>query len=88
MALCREITKQYETILRGKVESILAFIEEEGVKGECVLVISGASEEEQMEQEEEKWWASMTIEEHIEHYIGDGLSSKDAIKQTSLLTGK
>ncbi|UTR12429.1 16S rRNA (cytidine(1402)-2'-O)-methyltransferase [Evansella sp. LMS18] len=83
MALCREITKQYETILRGKVESILAFIEEEGVKGECVLVISGASEEEQMEQEEEKWWASMTIEEHIEHYIGDGLSSKDAIKQTA-----
>ena len=39
IALCRELTKKFETVLRGKAVEIYAHIKEEGIKGECVLVL-------------------------------------------------
>lgn len=45
VALCREITKIHESIYRGPVSDVLAQIEKQfpaDVKGECVLVVSGA----------------------------------------------
>lgn len=45
-ALCREITKLHEHIYRGSLTEILQSIEKQfpnDVKGECVLVVAGAS---------------------------------------------
>ncbi|UCH09294.1 MAG: 16S rRNA (cytidine(1402)-2'-O)-methyltransferase [Fidelibacterota bacterium] len=39
MVLCREITKKFETILRGTVQDVITRVEERPPKGECVLVI-------------------------------------------------
>ncbi|MBU9713703.1 16S rRNA (cytidine(1402)-2'-O)-methyltransferase [Evansella tamaricis] len=85
IAFCRELTKQYETIVRGTVETVLSHVEEEGVKGECVLVVAGATELEQKEAaaEREYWWKDLSIIEHVETYINDGRTSKDAITQTA-----
>lgn len=42
VALCRELTKKFETVLRGSVEDVLGAWGEGPVKGECVLVIGKA----------------------------------------------
>jgi 16S rRNA (cytidine1402-2'-O)-methyltransferase len=43
VALCRELTKLHEEVLRGRPAELLSFLEErEIIKGELVLVIKGA----------------------------------------------
>lgn len=82
MALCREITKQYETLLRGTISEILEFVLEEGIKGECVLVVEGNSEESTDRKEE--WWSHLSVIDHVNSYINEkGVDSKDAIKQVA-----
>ncbi|MBU9721979.1 MULTISPECIES: 16S rRNA (cytidine(1402)-2'-O)-methyltransferase [Bacillaceae] len=84
MALCRELTKQFETIIRGSVEEILSFIEAEGVKGECVIIVEGITEKEKVALETDmSWWNSLSVVEHVNVYINDGKSSKEAIAQTA-----
>ena len=39
MALCRELTKLHEEVLRGEITQVLAALEGRSLKGECVLVI-------------------------------------------------
>jgi 16S rRNA (cytidine1402-2'-O)-methyltransferase len=39
MALCRELTKKFETVIRGTIHDVLIHIQEREPKGECVLVI-------------------------------------------------
>lgn len=45
MALCRELTKRHEEIIRGSVEEVLAAIDGRSLKGEIVLVIGPAAEQ-------------------------------------------
>lgn len=42
-ALCRELTKTYEEVIRGSLGEILARVTEDGVRGEITMVIGGAS---------------------------------------------
>lgn len=44
MVLVRELTKKFETIMRGKISEILSKIEGTKIKGEIVLVIQGKEE--------------------------------------------
>ena len=60
----------------------MAYYEANDPKGECVLVIEGRSREE-MRQEEQARWEEMSIEEHMEHYLAQGMNRKDAMKQTA-----
>ena len=46
MALCRELTKDYEQIRRGTIAEIRQSVVDDLPRGEMVLVIAGASEEE------------------------------------------
>ncbi|WEV64180.1 16S rRNA (cytidine(1402)-2'-O)-methyltransferase [Bifidobacterium sp. ESL0732] len=46
MALCRELTKDYEQIRRGTIAEIHQSVVDDPPRGEIVLVIAGASEEE------------------------------------------
>ena len=43
MTLVRELTKRYETAFRTTIPEALKRCREEGVRGECVLVIEGKS---------------------------------------------
>lgn len=44
-AVCRELTKTYEEVIRGTLESLVTWAAE-GVRGECTVVVSGASADE------------------------------------------
>ena len=79
IALCRELTKLHEEIIRTTLSEAQNLYTETSPKGEFVIVIEGAKEPEK----EEQWWEEMTITEHGEKYIADGVDSKEAVKMTA-----
>jgi 16S rRNA (cytidine1402-2'-O)-methyltransferase len=83
-SVVRELTKRYETWFRGDIQSCLKYVKEEGTKGEYCLVVEGATIETILDGANEAWWKDISIREHVEAYIKkEGLSSKEAIKQTA-----
>lgn len=82
ITVCRELTKKHETAFLTTIHEAVAYYEANDPKGECVLVIEGRSREE-MRQEEQARWEEMSIEEHMEHYLAQGMNRKDAMKQTA-----
>ena len=71
-----------ETVYRSTLLEAVSYYEENLPKGECVLVIEGLSREE-IEQEEQKKWSNLSIEEHMEYYLSQGIDKKEAMKKTA-----
>lgn len=82
ITVCRELTKKHETVFATTIEDAAAYYEANDPKGECVLVIEGRSREE-MDQEARARWEEMSIEEHMEHYISQGIDKKEAMKKVA-----
>lgn len=82
ITVCRELTKRYETAFATTLEEACAYYNEQPPKGECVLVIEGRSRE-QIAQEEKAQWEEMSIEEHMEHYLSQGIDKKEAMKKVA-----
>lgn len=72
ISISREITKKYEEIYRGTVQELIN--EKNEYKGELVLIVEGNNEIKEYK---------MSVIDHINMYIEDGYSSKDAIKNVS-----
>lgn len=83
IAIVRELTKLHEEVIRTTLSKANSLYEEKSPRGEYVLVVEGADENAQTEEPEDIWWNDMTIVEHVDKYINDGMSSKDAIKKVS-----
>ncbi len=79
MTVCRELTKKYETVYQTSVEGAIAHYTETEPKGEFVLVIEGKSREE-VHREQREEWSELTIEEHMEYYLKQGIEKKEAMK--------
>lgn len=82
ITVCRELTKRHETAFATTLEEACAYYNEQPPKGECVLVIEGRSRE-QIAQEEKAQWEEMSIEEHMEHYLSQGIDRKEAMKKVA-----
>lgn len=84
VALARELTKRYETFLRGTAEEVLQFLSStDSIKGEFCLVVAGAAKE--LADQESDWWQPLSIAEHVDHYVASGsMPVKEAIKQVAL----
>ncbi len=78
IALCRELTKLNEEVVRCSIEEAIAYYVDHAPRGEYVLVVEGARD-----CIDGEFWANMTVEQHVEHYVVLGLSKMDAIKQTA-----
>ena len=77
VSFCRELTKLHEQVLRLTLGEAIAYYTENPPKGEFVLVVAGAPEE-------EKQIASVSdAAARVEELMGQGLSRKDAVKQTA-----
>ena len=82
VSVCRELTKRHETVFRASLAEAASYYDVNEPKGECVLVIEGMSRE-AAEQEERGKWADMSIEDHMEYYLSQGLDRKEAMKRTA-----
>lgn len=82
VSVCRELTKRHETVFRASLAEAVSYYDVNEPKGECVLVIEGMSRE-AAEQEEKGKWADMSIEDHMEYYLSQGLDRKEAMKRTA-----
>lgn len=70
IVIARELTKKFETFIRGNTEDII--IQAPEIKGECVIIIEGGNPENQFK--------GLTIIEHVDKYISQGHDEKEAMK--------
>ena len=80
IALVRELTKIHEEVKRCTIDEAIAYYSENNPRGEYVLVVEGAKE---VEETEENEWENISIKEHVDKYIAEGMTSKDAIKKAA-----
>ena len=79
ITLCRELTKRYEEKKKMTLAQAVDYYRENDPRGEYVIVIAGKSKEEVM-QEEQSRWEDLSIEEHMQIYLDQDYSKKDAMK--------
>ena len=81
VSIVRELTKLHEEVLRGNLSNIIANYESEkvAIRGEYVLVIEGKSLLEKR-NERQRTFEEISIKEHFDKYIAEGLDKKEAMK--------
>ena len=72
-SISREITKKYEEIYRGTIESIISQLG--NIKGEIIIIVEGNKNKED--------YTDIDIMNHIELYIKQGMKTMEAIKQVA-----
>ncbi len=83
--LARELTKKHEEILRDDAAALAAYCAEVPPRGECTLVIGGATEEEVAEQTS---WRDEDVDALIQTELDSGSSVKDLASRLALRTGR
>jgi 16S rRNA (cytidine1402-2'-O)-methyltransferase len=81
--ICRELTKKHETFFATTFSGAINYYNEHEVKGECIIIIKGLSHYD-IAREEARKWEAMSIEEHLQMYISQGMDKKSATKQVAL----
>lgn len=82
ISLCRELTKKYETNFQTTLTGAMDYYEIEEPKGEFVLIIEGANRKD-LKANEMQEFLSMSIPDHVEFYMNQGLDKKEAMKRTA-----
>ena len=77
LSLCRELTKLHEEVVRTTLGEAIAKYTETPPKGEFVLVVAGAP------AEEKETASSEDAATRLSQLLDQGLSRKDAVKQTA-----
>ena len=79
IAICRELTKRYEEIIRGSLSEVREQFEREEPRGEITLVIGGAD-----------WmseWDEASVREAVSRRISEGMRRSEAARQVAAETG-
>ena len=79
ITLCRELTKKHEEKEKTTIGGALKSYETKEPRGEYVLVIAGKSKAEVIE-EARAAFEDMSIEEHMDMYLNQGMDKKEAMK--------
>lgn len=79
--LARELTKFYEEFIRGKLSAILAHVQSQEIKGECVLIVGGA------DLKEEHRWTDEQVEERVRELLIEGGRLKDVSSLVAKVSG-
>ncbi|EIO0114990.1 16S rRNA (cytidine(1402)-2'-O)-methyltransferase [Staphylococcus pseudintermedius] len=79
VTLGRELTKKFEQITTTPVTSLLEQLETDiPLRGEFVVIIEGATP-----IEGTAWFETLSVEDHVTHYIDEGMKPKAAIKKVA-----
>ncbi len=82
ISLAREITKIYEEVVRCTLIEAVEKYTLQPPRGEFVLVVEGADRN-AVVAEEQKSWGRLSIKEHVELYMKDGMEKKEAMKKAA-----
>ena len=77
ISLCRELTKLHEEVVRTTLGDAIALYTQQPPKGEFVLVVAGA------QPPEKETFTATDAAQRVKQLMEEGLSRKDAIKQTA-----
>ncbi len=77
VCVSREITKKFEEHKRFTLKEACEYYKEKTIKGEFVIIVEGNSEEVTEEVQ------FSTLEEHLQHYLDNGLSKNESIKMVA-----
>ncbi|MCR5775443.1 MAG: 16S rRNA (cytidine(1402)-2'-O)-methyltransferase [Lachnospiraceae bacterium] len=86
IALCRELTKLHEEILRMTLGEAVSYYKGTEPRGEFVLVIEGRPAEE-IEEEKRIGFENISLEEHVRQYEALGIDRKEAMKKVAVERG-
>lgn len=78
-AICRELTKRYETVFRTTLSEAVDYYDRNEPKGECVIVVEGRSIGD-LKAEKHAGWQELSLPEHMEYYFSQGSDKKEAMK--------
>ena len=81
VVLARELTKIYEEYQRGRISELIDYLAENALKGECLLIVAGASLE-----KEDKADADLLAE--IDSLVQSGSKKNQAIKEVAKKYGR
>ena len=79
ISLCRELTKLNEEVFRTTLADAAAYYADAEPRGEYVLILAGAVDR----GVQNAPWASLSVAEHVDMYIAEGLTKSDAIKKAA-----
>ena len=82
ISLCKEITKKHEDVFKTTILEAINYYTENEPRGEYVLVIKGKDVKELIE-ENRKQWDDISIKEHFEIYMEQGMDKKEAMKKVA-----
>ncbi|WP_232699002.1 16S rRNA (cytidine(1402)-2'-O)-methyltransferase [Brevibacillus daliensis] len=81
--LARELTKRYEEFSRGTFSELIQWLEEGEIRGEFCIIVEGRNPADVEPAHEEVWWNELDLNQHVDHYINEGYSVKEACKKTA-----
>ncbi len=73
IAVCRELSKIHEEIVRDNISNIIPLVDT--MKGEFVIVVEG--------NKKKVDFSELDVIEHVKMYVEDGMKEMDAIKQVA-----
>ncbi|MCR4807925.1 MAG: 16S rRNA (cytidine(1402)-2'-O)-methyltransferase [Lachnospiraceae bacterium] len=79
IALCRELTKQFEEVMNLMMDEAIEYYSVNDPRGEYVLCIEGRDRNE-LKRDEEKKWQETDLSEHMKLYEDEGYDKKEAMK--------
>lgn len=86
ISLVKELTKVHEKCFATTLEDAVKYFENEPPKGEYVLVLEGKSDKEAADEAAEKF-TEMSVCEHVDMLIGEGMDKKEAVKEVAAQRG-
>lgn len=78
----RELTKVHEEVCKTTLGELLVKYENDEPRGEFVIVVRGKDPQEIIENERNKW-SGISIREHVERYMAEGLDKKESMKKVA-----
>ena len=82
LAAARELTKLHETVRLMTLSEALSYYSDTSPKGEYVLVLEGISRQ-TLDQQKQDSWKEMDLEDHMQLYLDQNLSKKEAMKKVA-----
>lgn len=79
VCVAREMTKRFETTVRGAAAEVLSLLQDTEPRGEYAIVVDARVDKRQLEDDE--------IREKIASLVADGMSNRDAAKYAAVVFG-